>query len=165
MVENRSDTPGGTGEACCCASLPDLAVVPMGGDGLDERVFATIERIRDHGGDLWWLYLSKCKACGQDWMIAQEERIFDCYFLRRLEAGDAHAIIAGERWPAEFGTYERVLKTGRTMVRPCIFFDALAPSLVWTAQDLRKERPGITIWEIAHLLDISPAQAASLLAA
>lgn len=51
-------------EDCCCHSLADLAVVPMGGDGLDERVFATLEKICDHGGDLWWLYLSKCSACG-----------------------------------------------------------------------------------------------------
>ena len=28
---------------CYCAYLPDLAAVPMGGDGLDERVFATVE--------------------------------------------------------------------------------------------------------------------------
>ena len=29
----------------------------MGGDGLDERVFATVEIVVDHGGDAWWLSL------------------------------------------------------------------------------------------------------------
>jgi Mn-dependent DtxR family transcriptional regulator len=46
-----------------------------------------------------------------------------------------------------------------------IFADALAHSLVWTAQDLRKERANITVEEIAHLLDVSPEHAARLLTA
>jgi hypothetical protein len=73
-------------EDCCCRSLADLSVVPMGGDGLDERVFATLERTRDHGGALWWLYLSKCSACGQGWLVAQDERIYDNYYLKRLSS-------------------------------------------------------------------------------
>ena len=150
---------------CECASIRDLAAIPMGGDGLDERVFATIERVRDHGDALWWLHLSKCSVCGQNWMVAQEERIFDEYFLRRLNDAEARQIGAEGQWPAEFLTYERVLKIGRTLSQPCIFFDALSPSLVWTVEDLRKERPDITVDEIAHLLGVTPKNAARLLAA
>ena len=150
---------------CECASIRDLAAIPMGGDGLDERVFATVENVRDHGGDLWWLHLSKCSVCGQNWMVAQEERIFDEYFLRRLDDAEARQISAEGRWPAEFLTYERVLKIGRTLSQPCIFADALSPSLVWTVEDLRKERPDITVDEIAHLLGVTPKNAARLLAA
>jgi hypothetical protein len=135
----------------------------MGGDGLDARVFATLETIRDHGGAQWWLYLSKCGACGQHWMVAQEERIFDDYFLRRLDPGAARRIEAEGVWPAEFLTYEAVLTLGSKMSRPCIFFHALSPSLVWTAHDLRKERPDISVEDIAHLLGVAPAQAARLL--
>lgn len=165
MAEGDPDNKGEQHEGCCCATLLDLAAVPMGGDGLDERVFATLETVCEHGGDQWWLYLSKCTACGRNWMVAQEERIFDDYFLSRLDEGTAYQITAEGRWPAEFLTYEAVLKAGREMSQPCIFADALSPSLVWTAEDLRKERPKITIEEIAHLVGVSPAHAARLLAA
>ena len=148
--------------ACACASLSDLAAVPMGGDGLDERVFATIDNICDHGGDLWWLHLSKCHACDQHWMIAQEERIFDEYFLRRV-SGDVAENILNNIWPDEFITYERVLKVGHTFAKPCIFLDPLAGSLVWSAEDLRKARPEITVEEVARLLGVTIKNATRLL--
>jgi hypothetical protein len=151
-----------TEPGCRCASLADLAVVPMGGDGLDERIFATLENVRDHGGALWWLYLSKCGACGQHWMIAQEERIFDDYYLRRLDAAQAREIVSGGRWPEEFVTYERVLRIGRALSRPWIYLDDLSPALIATVQDLRKARPEITLNEIAHLLGVAPGHAARL---
>jgi hypothetical protein len=150
---------------CECPSIRDLAAVPMGGDELDERVFGTLERVKDYGGGLWWLYLSKCAACGQHWMVAQEERIFDEYFLRRLDALEAEQISSQGLWPEEFLTYERVLRVGRELSQPCRFLDALAPSLVWTAEDLRKERPDITVEEIAYLVGVTPKHAARLLSA
>lgn len=152
-------------QSCECLSLRDLAVVPMGGNGLDERIFSTVKRVCDHGGPQWWLYLAKCTSCGQDWMIAQEERIFDDYFLRRLDTIIANQISAESEWPSDFLTYESVLKVGRKLSQPCRFMETLSPSLVWTAEDLRKERPGITVEEIAYLTGITPAHAARLLAA
>ena len=138
----------------------------MGGDGLDERVFATVENVLEHGGDAWWLHLSQCCVCGQHWMVAQEERIFDEHFLRRLTVEEASSVSAEGEWPAEFLTYERVLKTGHALgIRPCIFLERLSPSLVWTAEDLCKERPGISVEEIAHLVGVTTSQAAKLLAA
>src|SRR5207342_1474811 len=141
-----------TDRVCSCASLPDLAVVPMGGDGLDERVFATLENVANHGGELWWLYLSGCTACGQNWLVAQEERIFDEYLLRRQSVAEARQIISEQRWPDEFNTYERVLKLVRALSQShVVFADALSLSLVSTAHDLRKERANITVEEIAYL--------------
>ena len=154
----------GAHEKCECASIRDLAAIPMGGDGFDERVFATIENVRDHGGDLWWLYLSKCSECGQHWMIAQEERIFDEYFLRRVSKEAAEGILA-HTWPDEFITYERVLKIGHTLTSPCVFFDAMSRSLIWSAKDLRAARPEISIDEIARLLGVTPKNAKRLLQA
>lgn len=151
---------------CCCAALPDLAAVPMGGDDLDERVLATIENVVDHGGDAWWLYLSQCRACGQHWMIAQEERIFDEYFLRRLTVDEANRISANGEWPVELLSYARVLKTGHALhIRPCIFLERLSPSLMWTVEELRKERSDISVEEIAFLLGVTEKQAKRLLAA
>jgi hypothetical protein len=149
---------------CHCATLSNLAAVPMGGDGLDERVFATVEHIHDHGGSQWWLHLSRCSACGQNWMIAQEERIFDEYFLRRVSEAEAGAILAG-RWPDDFMTYERVLEIGHTFATPCVFFNSLADSLIWSANDLRRERPEITADEVARLLGVTTKNAERLLKA
>jgi hypothetical protein len=148
---------------CQCLSLRELANVPMGGDGRDERVFATIEPIKGHSEELWWLYLAKCTACGQHWMVAQETRIFDEHFLRRLDPGDTQQILSKGRWPAEFLTYERVLKIGRELSQPCRFLETLAPSLVWTAEDLHKARPSITLDEIAYLIGVTPEHASQLL--
>lgn len=130
---------------------------------MDERVFETLERTRDHGGDLWWLYLSKCRACGQDWLVAQYERIYDNFYLKRISLIEARGIAEDDRWPDEFITYERVLRLGRTLSQPWTFLDPRSPALVWTAEDLLKERPDITVDEIAYLLAIEPKAAARLL--
>ena len=145
--------------ACLCPGLADLAVVPMGFDDLDVRVFATLERVREHGGDPWWLYLSRCSACSQYWLVAQEERIYDDYFLKRLDAEAGDAILDGGDWPVDFLTYERVLALGRAMSSPPRFLDAFAHSLQWTVEDLRKARPGITSKEIAYLLGLTDRHA------
>ena len=150
---------------CCCNALPDLAAVPMGGDGLDERVFRTVERIADHGGDLWWLYRSKCTACGQDWLVAQEERIYDDYFMKRMTNAEVEAIQRENRWPDDFLTYECVLKIGKTHSRACSFLQPMASSLIWTVEDLRRARPDIASEEIAELLGITVPHALRLVAA
>lgn len=135
----------------------------MGGDGQDERVFATLSNIRDHSADLWWLYLSRCSACEQDWLVAQDDRIYDNYYLKRLDPADSRDITNGARWPDDFITYERVLRLGRTLSQPWTFLDPRSPALVCTAEDLMKERPDITVDEIAYLLAIEPKAAARLL--
>jgi hypothetical protein len=99
-------------------------------------------------------------------MIAQEERIFDEHFLRRLTVDEANRISAQAEWPVEFLTYERVLKTGHALgIRPCIFLERISPSLVWTAEDLRRERPDMAVKEISLLLGVTEEQAKRLLAA
>lgn len=134
----------------------------MGGDGMDERVFSTIDRVKDHGGDQWWLNLSVCNCCEQHWMIAQYERINDNFYLRRLDVIPAEAIRDQSKWPDEFLTYEHVLMLGIRMITPCVFLDPRSPALVCTAEDLRRERPDISVEEIAHLLAIPVSDAARL---
>ena len=84
---------------CLCSSLADLAAVPMGDEGLDELVFATLERVCEHGRKLWWLYASQCDVCGQHWLVAQDERIYDTYYLKRLSPAAAQDIIVSGNWP------------------------------------------------------------------
>jgi hypothetical protein len=147
---------------CHCSVLTDLAVIPMGGDGLDERVFATVDRVCDHGGAQWWLYLSRCSRCGQYWMIAQEERIYDEYFLKRLPDEEVDAIHAEQRWPEDFLAYEQVLQIGRAHGPPFTFLDRHSPTLINTIADLRRERPTITTDRIADLLGISAKRVSRL---
>lgn len=139
---------------CQCNMLRNLDVIPMGGDGLDERFFATVDRLVDHGGRQWWLYLSRCKTCEQHWLVAQEERIFDDFFIKRLGYGEAKAIIVDRVWPQTFQTYEEVLAAGLNLSQACRFFDPQAGSLIWTVEDLLDENPAITDERISELLDI-----------
>lgn len=135
----------------------------MGGNGLDALVFASFKRGEEHGGDQWWLYISACRACGQDWMIAQDERIYDNYYLRRIAPEIKRDIAEWSLWPEEFLTYERVLKIGRETGQIWTFYDSASPAFVTTAEDLRRERPDISVEEVAYLLGISVSHASSLL--
>jgi len=162
-IDEDADSGVQSPEGCCCSSQPDLAVVPIGGDGLDRRVFASLKRVAIHGGKQWWLYLSSCLICSQDWMIAQDERIYDNYYLRRLSTAAKEEIVDKSLWPNEFTTYERVLRLGRTQGQIWTFDDPVSPALTTTAEDLRRERPDITVEEIAYLLGISVSNAAKLL--
>ena len=152
-------------EICACGSLSDLAHVPMGGDGMDEKFLATVNQAKSYGPSKWWLWLGKCSACEQDWLVAQEERIFDEYFLKKLAVEQAHNVMYSDQWPQEFSTYENVLRVGGTMATHCRFLERTSPSLVWTAEDLRTERPDITISEIAALLDVDIGQASDVVQA
>lgn len=147
---------------CCCKVLVDLAVVPMGGNGLDQLVFASFKEIQRHGGDQWWLSVSTCQLCRQDWMIAQDERIYDNFYLRRLTAETKREILEWSLWPDEFLTYEQVLRLGRATGRIWTFLESSSPALVTTVEDLRRERADISIEEIADLLGISVPHVASL---
>ena len=96
-------------------------------------------------------------------MVAQEERIFDDYFLRRLTDEQADEIVSAGHWPAEFITYERVLGVGKELSQACIFLNPMAANLEWTVEDLRKGRLEITVEEIAELIGVTPSTVSRLL--
>jgi hypothetical protein len=147
---------------CRCPSLAERAVVPIGFDLPHVEIFATFEELRSHEPELWWLHLSRCGVCGQHWMVAWDDRIYDDIFLKRLDPAAAEQILKTGSWPPDFLTYERVLALGRAMSRPPTFLDPFCPALQATVADLRKARPAITPDEIAHLLGI-PHDHASLM--
>ena len=149
---------------CCCNVLVDLAVIPMGGNGLDELVFASFETVHRHGGAQWWLSVSTCQICLQDWMIAQDERIYDNYYIQRITAETKRDIIEWDLWPDDFLTYEKVLRLGRSQSRDFKFADPTSPALVTTILDLRQARPDISVEEMADLLQISVPHIVGLLA-
>ncbi|MBY9062503.1 hypothetical protein K7957_06120 [Sphingomonas yunnanensis] len=131
-------------------------------DGLDVRVFATLDRIRMHGGQRWWLYASTCNACGQDWLIAQEERIHDNYVLKRVDPITMENIAKASDWSGDFLTFERVLRLERESGKIARFVDPCSPALVETVVDLRRERADISIDDIALALAISTESAARI---
>jgi hypothetical protein len=147
---------------CECPALSDLVAIPMGSDFYFEKVFETLERAIDHPTEKWWLYISKCSRCATVWLIAQEERIYDEFFLVRSNQKILNEARAG-RWPQKFLTYKDVLATGRKLSNPCQFIDPMAGSLQWTVEDLLKERPSISSSEIASLIGVSPAHASALI--
>jgi hypothetical protein len=158
-MDNEIPSPGDS----CCKALADFAVVPMGGIGLDRLVFSSFGEPLRHGGDQWWLYACTCLACREAWMVAQDERIYDNYYLRRLPPAALRDIVEYDLWPDEFLTYEQVLSLGKAAGKFWRYEDPHSPALVTTAEELRRERPSITTQEIAELLAIPEVQAADLL--
>lgn len=147
---------------CECPAIRNGSAIPMGADFYFEKVFDTLRKVAEYGPDKWWLYVSKCSQCHTNWLVAQDERIYDEFFLERLTEEQAHEAIAGS-WPNQFQSYEAVLRRGREVSNPPIYVDPLALGLVLTAEDLLRERPNIEASEIASLLGISDDHARQLL--
>ena len=141
---------------CECARYGDTANIPMGGDGDDERFFTTVTRIFDHGGSQWWLYLSCCHVCSQHWMIAQDERIFDEFLLKRIGSTEANLIVSDRAWPSDFLRYEDVLRVLRTRCRFPIWFDLNDSPLAFTIEELRAVNPGLSLEEAADIVGVNP---------
>lgn len=147
---------------CECAIIRDKVSILMEGDGFDKRVFTTLEEVRDHGRDQWWLYATKCMVCSQAWLIASDQRIHDNYYLTRITLEVLEGILSGGSWPSDFQTYEEVLRLGRDSGKFARFFDPQSPALVWATEELLRERPQIKISEIAYLLAVSEDSASQL---
>lgn len=154
--------------ACHCHTFRNVDHVPMGGevdeDGkfLSDHVFASFTAEAPHSSPQWWRYLESCTICGTKWLLAQEERIFDEWFIARLSESDFLSARTGE-WPERFSTYYSVLVEARQLASPCVFLDPNAGSLIWTVEDLLSEEPETKKSEIAHLLGISERHADRLI--
>ena len=147
---------------CECATLGEFAVVGMGdSEGRDERVLATIGRVVDHGGDQWWLYASRCSVCAQNWMIAQDERIHDNYYLRRLSSDQMRTIVEQGKWPPQFLRFEDVIKLGPDNNQVAHFIDP--NDLTDTVKELIEARDELTPASVAYLFCLSERRAAKLI--
>lgn len=141
--------------ACACLEMRDLHVVMMGDH---ERLFRTLVEVKRHGAPLWWLGIERCTACGQHWLVAAEERQNDVYCLRRMSGDEAVRALAGGGWPADFHRYETLIRLG---IAAGIVFRFLNPmEQRHTLADLARERPGIRVSELAHLLALDVEVAA-----
>lgn len=145
VVLSAPDTPD-----CACVGLPHLAVVDM---GEHEATFRTLIEVVDRGVPWWWLSLHECGECGESWLVAAEERQNDIYILRRLDAAVASAIVKTCAWPADFETYEELLRIGLKAGRSVRHAEPFDSSLSATIEDLARQRPGIRAEVIARLLN------------
>jgi len=137
---------------CKCIQLSDIAVVATGEES--KAVFQYMEEVTKRGEPFWWLSVENCRECNQWWLVASEERQNDVYCLRRLDRHTADEILNKNSWPDCFDRYETLLRLGHDTGRSVRFVDPMNSSLAWTIVDLAKERPGITISEIATLLNL-----------
>jgi hypothetical protein len=136
---------------CQCGTLPLLADVPM---GPHEAVFDTLGSEIRYGNPLWWLSALCCKACGQWWLVAADERINDVFLMRRLTDADLDAIQRQSEWPGDFSKFAEVLRLGLDRGYRWTFGDPESPALVYTVADLAREEDGIAVARIASLLQV-----------
>ena len=138
---------------CECRHLNDLAVVPR---GHHEEVFRTLDVVRHRGLPWWWLYASTCSACGQTWLVADEKRHNDLFILRRLDKAAADRLMDADVWPPDFDRFETLLEIGRAAGHSVRFLDAADSLFLRSVTDLTRERPGISVSEMAALLNLDP---------
>jgi hypothetical protein len=144
---------------CRCEELPLLADVGMGEDG---GILGTLERELRHGEPLWWLAAERCRACGQWWLVAADERINDVFIMRRLADGEIETLRTNGKWPPDFLKFAEVLRIGRERGHSVLFGDPESPALVDTVVDLAREERGISVSRIAWLLQIERCHAQRL---
>ena len=143
---------------CECVALPDTVVVDMANPG---RSMVHFDELQVRGEPFWWLGVSRCAVCHTPWLVAQEERQNDVFVLRRLTTAELTGIVEANRWPTYLDKYETLLRLGHAAGHVAIFADPVGDSsLAWTMNDLARERPGITVQELAELLALDPGTAA-----
>jgi hypothetical protein len=147
---------------CECPTIKDLDFIPMGFDGADQKMFANLTEVLEFGEEKRWLYISRCDRCDTLWMIGQDDLYYDDYYLKRIKEHEFDKAKQGQ-WPELFLTKERLLALGRDLSSAPIYAEADAPSLLFTVQDLVKERPSITAEQIANIMDTSVEHATLLL--
>ena len=142
---------------CACLEMRDLHVVMM---GKHNRLFATLVEAKRRGKPMWWLWIARCSACRQTWLVGSEERQNDVFCLRRMSEGEADAALRNNSWPADFDRYETLIRLG---IAAGIVFRFVDPMDTRDAMaDLARERPGIRVSELAHLLALDDSVAATV---
>jgi hypothetical protein len=138
--------------ACRCGELQDVFDIGM---GQEEDVFKTFDRKAEFGEECWWLSLFSCSSCKQNWLVASEQRIYDVWFLKRLESPVAKNITHRGQWPNSFRSYAELLKLANERGHNVRYLEPLESlELYWTIVDLALAKPGISSSELAELLPI-----------
>jgi hypothetical protein len=159
------------GPACKCIRFRDLDRFDMGGffnpppsfeqerDWFCRDIRNTWDERKRADTSRWWLSYQNCRVCGQDWLMGGEEMHNDVNVIERLAPAEALAIMDQDSWPpSKLNTYEFLISFGGEGVS-VTFVDPADSTLVHTATQLAKERPGISLSELVRMLNISPTLA------
>lgn len=139
--------------ACQCLTLANLTAVDMG--EIKKSVFQTLEQEASRGEPYWWLSVYRCKQCVEWWLVACEERHNDVFLLKRIAQEEARQIVEHDRWPSDFDRYETLLRMGRDLGHTVSYEDPLGSVILAdTMADVARQRPGITLGELAELLNL-----------
>lgn len=151
------------GEYCHCASVRNLDAIEMGGDWFFEKFFAKMTQVAKPETDQWWLYISRCNICTTNWLVAQEERIHDMFYVQRI-ADQAVFEAQNGKWPAQFQTYADVLDVGvRLGVRQAQFVDRVSGAVQITVEELLQTGAKISAQDVGKALGISAEHAQILI--
>ena len=134
--------------ACRCALFKDTDVD-------DFSIYSPIFRFKPlakRGQPQWWLSLSRCSDCGQNWLVAQEERLNDVYVIKRLTSQDANAAVTGQ-WPSDLDRYEDLLVIGKSHGHAARYAEPMETLPICI--DLIGQNPDIKAETIADLLNVS----------
>ena len=143
---------------CKCPELANPAVVDMADTAGTLEFYETI---KNRGQPYWWLYAARCTSCSTYWLVAQEERQNDVIILRRLTDSELGNLLTNDQWPDDFDRYETLLRLGGAAGHRVRWVDPIGDSsLQSTITDLARDRPGISVPELAQLLDIDEDTAA-----
>ena len=151
------------GENCHCSAVRDQDNIEMGGDWFFEKFFATLTKLASPPTNQWWLYISRCNACSTNWLVAQEERIHDEFYVERISDHAVQQAKAGT-WPDRFQTYADVLDMGVKLgVSKARFLEPMSGALQVTVEELLQTVPKINAEEIGLKLGIEPQHAQLLI--
>lgn len=137
-----------------------MAVVEMGDESTE--VFRSLQQVREHGLPYWWLSVYQCRQCRRWWLVAQEERQNDVFCFRLLREKEIERLIRYNSWPEDFHEYHELLRLGAEAGKRVTFLDPFNSSLVRTIADIAREHPGISVAEIASLLNLEMELAAAI---
>jgi hypothetical protein len=141
--------PNAMPETCPHPGFAQLVIVPM---DVEMPGYTELAIVKRRGMPFWWLGMGECPLCQQRWLIAQEERLNDIVVMRRLSDDEAARIVGEDVWPSDFDRYETLLRIGAKQDRR---FRHLHPvEQLSNIVDLARERPGISVEDLAWLLNI-----------
>ena len=79
----------------------------------------------------------------------------DIFIMGKIDVQAKECILQENIWPGKLERYAELLEMGKASGRRATYLDPLNSSaLVWTAADLAREQPGISVARLATLLDL-----------
>jgi hypothetical protein len=103
LLRNEGPAP------CACLEMRDLHIVVM---GHHDRLFATLDEVKRRGEPKWWLWMARCRACRQAWLVGADELQNDVFCLKRMTAAEADVALRNDAWPTDFDRYETLIRLG-----------------------------------------------------